>query len=167
MTFGSRGSESYPRRSEDWAVATSSSGRSSAAETEFPPNEYEQGTWYPCRSMIEVKRVYEPASKNDGFRLLVDRLWPRGLSKERAKVDLWMREISPSTELRKWYSHDPRKWDAFRQRYAHELGGRKDLLDRVRAIERHEGTVTLLFSAKETRYNNAVALKMILEARGE
>lgn len=114
--------------------------------------------------MIRVKRVYDQASRDDGFRLLVDRLWPRGVSKDRAKVDLWLKEISPSNELRKWYSHDPQKWDAFRTRYADELGPRKDLLDRVRAIERARGTVTLLFSSKELRYNNAVALKMILGA---
>ncbi|HYC11776.1 MAG TPA: DUF488 family protein [Nitrososphaerales archaeon] len=117
--------------------------------------------------MIKVKRVYEPATKDDGFRLLVDRLWPRGLSKDRAKVDLWMREISPSTELRSWYSHDPEKWEAFRERYARELEPRKDLLDRVRDIERARGTVTLLFSSKEVRYNNAEALKTILGPRGK
>jgi uncharacterized protein YeaO (DUF488 family) len=114
--------------------------------------------------MIRVKRVYEGVGKEDGYRVLVDRYWPRGLTKEKAGIDLWLREASPSDRLRKWYSHDPAKWDSFRARYAKELATRRDLLERIRNIEAHEGTVTLLFSSKELRYNNAVALAGILAA---
>ena len=115
--------------------------------------------------MIRVKRVYDAPDESDGFRVLVDRLWPRGLSKEKAKVDLWLREVSPSDGLRKWYSHDPRKWDLFRERYAGELSHREGLLERIGAIEQENGRVTLLFGSKEPRINNAVALQMMLESR--
>jgi len=112
---------------------------------------------------IRVKRVYEPAEPGDGLRVLVDRLWPRGLGKESARVDLWLRDIAPSNELRKWYGHDPAKWDEFRVRYARELEERQDA---VRELEqRLDGTVTLLFSSKETELNNAVALREYLLAR--
>jgi uncharacterized protein YeaO (DUF488 family) len=112
--------------------------------------------------MIRVKRVYDPPSKEDGFRVLVDRFWPRGLSKSKARVDLWLREISPSNELRKWYSHDPMKWSAFQERYSGELAKKSDLVERVRELETKEGTITLLFSSKEEKHNNAVALGVIL-----
>jgi len=112
--------------------------------------------------MIGVKRAYEEASTSDGFRILVDKYWPRGLSKQRARIDLWLREISPSDQLRKWYSHDPRKWESFQKKYADELLAKKALLDKVREIERTKGRVTLLFSSKEQRYNNAVALASLL-----
>lgn len=108
--------------------------------------------------MIRVKRVYEPPQKEDGFRILVDRLWPRGLSKSRGKIDLWLREIAPSDDLRKWFSHDPQKWVAFQKKFNEELKGKEDLVKQVRAIEKDKGVVTLLYSTKETRYNNAVAL---------
>ena len=111
---------------------------------------------------IRIKRVYEEPDSTDGRRILVDRLWPRGMSKEKAKVDLWMKEISPSTELRHWYGHDPEKWPEFKARYYVELDANQDnvnkLLDEVQA-----GTVTLLYSAKERRLNNAVALKEYIE----
>ena len=106
------------------------------------------------------KTVYDKPEPSDGERILVMRLWPRGVSKE--KVDLWLREISPSDELRKWYSHDSTKWPAFRARYAGELADKKDLVERVRKLETRDGTVTLLFSSKEVKYNNAVALGIIL-----
>jgi len=115
--------------------------------------------------MIRVKRVYDPPSGDDGFRLLVDRLWPRGLSKEDAKVDLWLRDISPSSDLRKWYSHDPAKWHAFQKRYVRELSSKEELLDQVRRIEHEKGTVTLLFSSKERMCNNAVALQGVVRNR--
>ena len=111
---------------------------------------------------IRMKRVYEPASPDDGYRVLVDRLWPRGLSKETAGLDEWTREIAPSNELRKWYAHDPAKWDAFRERYFAELTAHADTLQALRE-RATTGTVTLLFSSKETRYNNAAALKEYLE----
>ena len=113
--------------------------------------------------MIEVKRVYEDAGSGDGFRILVDKLWPRGLSKDKAKVDLWLKEIAPSDRLRRWFSHDPGKWEGFQKRYAKELASKKGLLKEIGQIEREKGTVTLLFSAKEERYNNAVALRNALK----
>jgi len=112
--------------------------------------------------MIRVKRVYEPPSAGDGTRILVDRLWPRGLSKERARIDLWPRDLAPSTELRKWYGHDPARWDEFRRRYRDELAGKEDLMRAIRERER-AGPVTLLFGSREESLNNAVALKGFLE----
>lgn len=112
---------------------------------------------------IRTKRVYEVAADSDGFRVLVDRLWPRGVSKASAKIDLWPRQISPSTELRRWYGHDPQKWPEFRSRYFAELEVNRvylqPILDRV-----HAGTVTLVYSSKEQRLNNATALKEFIES---
>jgi len=111
---------------------------------------------------IRVKRVYEQPDPGDGTRILVDRLWPRGLSKEAAKIDYWARMISPSNELRKWYGHDPAKWVEFRQRYAAELEGQAGevalLLTKI-----EKGPVTFLFGSTEKRLNNAHALKIYLE----
>src|SRR2546422_6472141 len=117
--------------------------------------------------MIKVKRIYDEPGTEDGYRILVDRLWPRGLSKDKAKMDLWLKEISPSDELRKWFSHDPQKWKSFQKRYAKELSSeeRQDLLKRIREIEREKGTITLLFSTREERYNNAVALSNVLKPK--
>ena len=115
--------------------------------------------------MIKIKRTYDEPSKEDGFRILVDRLWPRGLSKEKAKVDLWLREIAPSDGLRKWYSHDPQKWGEFKKKYEEELKGREELLDRIKQIERENGIVTLLYSARNETHNNAVALTVMLQER--
>ena len=108
--------------------------------------------------MRKIRRIYEESKRDDGYRILVDRLWPRGLSKEKAKVDLWMKEIAPSNELRKWFSHDPGKWDDFKKKYKRELEDQEELLDRIREIEREKGIITLLYSAKEQKYNKAVAL---------
>lgn len=114
--------------------------------------------------MIKVKRIYEMATEDDGFRILIDRLWPRGLSKQKAKVDLWLKEIAPSHELRKWYAHDPQKWDRFKQRYFKELDGKKELIGEI--IEKaKDRNVTLLFGAKEEKFNNAVALKEYIEIK--
>ena len=113
---------------------------------------------------IRVKRVYESPSTRDGRRILVDRLWPRGLSKADAKIDYWLKEIAPSTELRKWYGHDPERWSEFKRRYFAELESKPDavraLLDYICA-----GTVTFLYSSKEQRPNNVVALKEYVESR--
>ncbi len=114
--------------------------------------------------MLKVKRVYEAPAKEDGFRILVDRLWPRGLTKEKAKVDLWLKQISPSNELRKWYQHDPEKWPEFKRRYYSELKDKKESLDVILSRAK-KGTVTLLFSSKEEKINNAQALKEYLEKR--
>jgi uncharacterized protein YeaO (DUF488 family) len=116
--------------------------------------------------MIKIKRIYESPSAGDGFRVLVDRLWPRGLSREKAKVNLWLREISPSNELRKWYGHEPAKWDEFKKRYAQEIEGRGEELDLLLKRARG-GTVTFLFSSKEEKLNNAQALKEFLEKEWE
>ncbi|MFB3888866.1 MAG: DUF488 domain-containing protein [Candidatus Bathyarchaeia archaeon] len=113
--------------------------------------------------MIKIKRVYESPAASDGFRILVDRLWPRGLSKEKAKVDLWLREIAPSDELRKWFHHEPEKDREFSERYEAELAGKKELAQRILELEREKGVVTLLFSARDVECNNAVVLKSVLE----
>lgn len=111
---------------------------------------------------ILLKRVYEKPSKTDGLRILVDRLWPRGLSKQKAKVDHWLRDIAPSTTLRRWYGHDPARWPEFRRRYAGELKAQPVALKELRALLKAYPTVTLLFSSKEEKLNNAVALKAYL-----
>jgi uncharacterized protein YeaO (DUF488 family) len=111
---------------------------------------------------LRIKRVYEEPEANDGRRILVDRLWPRGLTKEKAKVDLWLKDIAPSTELRKWFRHDPEKWRNFRERYQTEL---KHHVDQLRLInsEIEEGTVTLVYGARDQAHNEAVVLKQFLE----
>jgi uncharacterized protein YeaO (DUF488 family) len=112
--------------------------------------------------MLKIKRVYDPVSADDGKRILVDRLWPRGIKKEKAHIDEWLKEISPSNELRKWYSHDPAKWAEFKKRYKQEIAGKEGLLKKIKAEARKQ-TVTLLFSSKELERNNAVALKEMLD----
>ncbi len=114
--------------------------------------------------MIHVKRVYDAPSPEDGFRILVDRLWPRGLKKEKAQVDLWLKDIAPSNILRKWYGHDPEKWDEFRKRYSKELEDQSKAVQTVLALLR-QGSVTLLFSSRELHINNAFALKEYLESQ--
>jgi len=111
--------------------------------------------------MIKIKRAYDEPSPGDGKRVLVDRLWPRGLTKEKARIDEWLKELAPSTELRKWYSHDPAKWKEFKKRYRAELKGKEALLDGLKA-EARKGTITLVFSSRETELNNAEALKEFL-----
>lgn len=110
---------------------------------------------------IAIKRVYEPAGKNDGFRVLVDRLWPRGLSKDEADIDIWAKDVAPSSELRKWFGHDPAKWTEFQAKYRQELSAHEaelhDLLEQ--AADRH---VTLLYGARDTEHNQAVVLKDVL-----
>lgn len=112
--------------------------------------------------MLRTKRIYDQPSTDDGLRVLVDRLWPRGLSKERALVDRWEKDLAPSTELRRWFGHDPAKWEEFLQRYRAELEGREELLARLRR-EANDGTVTLLYAARDEAHNNAVALKRYIE----
>jgi len=108
--------------------------------------------------MIKLKRVYEKAAKDDGERILVDRLWPRGLTKQKAKVHLWLKDIGPSTELRKWFGHDPKRWDAFRTKYRKELKTKNDLLGVIRKKSKG-GTVTLLYGARDTEHNEALLIK--------
>ena len=111
--------------------------------------------------MIRLKRAYEPASRDDGKRILVDRLWPRGVSKEKAKIDEWAKEIAPSTELRKWFGHDPAKWIEFQRRYETELSDKRQALSRLKE-EGSKGTVTLVYGAKDEVHNQAAALSKIL-----
>ena len=112
--------------------------------------------------MIKLKRVYEKPSKGDGIRILVERLWPRGFTKERASVDLWLKDIAPSTELRKWFGHDPAKWEQFCKRYRVELEQRKDAVNLLKQ-KSEEGTITLVYAARDEKHNSAIALKEILE----
>lgn len=114
--------------------------------------------------MIHLKRAYDASAKQDGLRILVERLWPRGVSKDKAAVDLWLKDLAPSTELRKWYAHDPEKWEEFRKRYWAELSEQGDLL----ALLKHrttEGNVTFVFAASDEERNSAVALKEYLETK--
>jgi uncharacterized protein YeaO (DUF488 family) len=113
--------------------------------------------------VIKTKRVYDTPTKDDGFRILVDRLWPRGVSKEKAKLDLWLKEIAPSNELRTSFCHDPKRWDTFKKKYETELKDKGELLRKIRQIEKEKGTVTLVYSAKDEEHNNAVALSMFLK----
>jgi uncharacterized protein YeaO (DUF488 family) len=112
--------------------------------------------------MIQLKRVYEKPSKKDGWRVLVDRLWPRGLTKQRAAVDLWLKDVAPSTELRQWFGHDPAKWKEFQTRYRKELKGKKDALKLLKEkCQQH--TVTLVYGARDEEHNEALVLKSVLD----
>jgi uncharacterized protein YeaO (DUF488 family) len=114
--------------------------------------------------MIKIKRIYDPPSRGDGRRVLVDRLWPRGIRKEAAEIDEWLKDIAPSDALRKWFSHDPAKWAAFNEKYRKELNEKKSLTDKI-IKEAEKGNVTLLFSAKDVEHNNAVVLKEVISRR--
>ncbi len=116
------------------------------------------------RTLIKIKRVYDPADDSDGQRVLVDRLWPRGLTKSAVKMNLWMKEIAPSTSLRQWYSHDPAKWDEFRKRYANELDQKPTEVKQLLDISK-QSNLTLLYGSKEKEINNAAALKEYLERK--
>jgi uncharacterized protein YeaO (DUF488 family) len=111
---------------------------------------------------VRIKRVYEPQDSQDGKRILVDRLWPRGLTKEKAAVDVWLKDIAPSTELRKWFGHDPARWSEFQKRYRDELKKNVDSVSVLRQ-EAKSGSVTLLFGAKDEEHNEAVVLRSILK----
>jgi uncharacterized protein YeaO (DUF488 family) len=113
--------------------------------------------------MIKLKRVYVAAEPSDGYRILVDRLWPRGLSKEKAKIDLWLKEIAPSGALRKWFGHEPERWGEFQVRYRKELKSKQELLAQVRQLEKQHRTVTLLYGARDESHNEAVALVELLK----
>ena len=113
--------------------------------------------------MILLKRAYEPPSKLDGCRILVERLWPRGLAKERAAIDLWLKEIAPSPELRKWFNHDPAKWDEFRQRYRDELANNRESSHRLRELLENHDPVTFVYAARGEQHNSARLLKEFIE----
>jgi uncharacterized protein YeaO (DUF488 family) len=112
-------------------------------------------------SNVKLKRAYEPPAADDGMRILIDRLWPRGITKKRAAIDQWMKDISPSTVLRKWFGHDPARWDEFRHRYAQEVQKNSDLLDELRSLARH-GPITLVYSAHDEKHNDAVELRKLI-----
>jgi uncharacterized protein YeaO (DUF488 family) len=114
--------------------------------------------------MFELKRAYEPASPDDGCRVLVERLWPRGVTKARAAIDVWMKEIAPSAELRKWYGHEPSRWEEFRRRYWSELQANREAVETLREKER-EGKTTLIYAAHDEEHNGALALREFLERR--
>jgi uncharacterized protein YeaO (DUF488 family) len=114
--------------------------------------------------MIKLKRAYEKPSRDDGLRVLVERLWPRGLTKERAAVDLWLKEVAPSPELRKWFGHDPAKWEQFQKRYRQELRENQDAVELLREKVKR-GTITLVYAARDEEHNGALALKRFLDGR--
>jgi uncharacterized protein YeaO (DUF488 family) len=116
--------------------------------------------------VIKLKRAYEAAEPGDGFRILVDRLWPRGVSKSSARIDLWLKEIAPSAALRKWFGHDPSKWIEFRDRYFRELDNNHEAVVELTMHIRH-GKTTLVYGAKDQEHNDAVALKQYLESHRE
>jgi uncharacterized protein YeaO (DUF488 family) len=112
--------------------------------------------------MIRIKRVYDPPGPRDGFRLLIDRLWPRGLTKDKACLSDWRKDLAPSDRLRKWFNHDPQKWDEFKRRYHEELRPRAKELQEL-ARKKRPATITILYGARDKEHNNAVALKELLE----
>ena len=117
--------------------------------------------------MVKLKRAYEPANSDDGYRVLVDRLWPRGVTKDRACLDLWLKDVAPSTELRQWFSHDPARWVEFRQRYLaelHQLPGRPEAVAQLVQLAAR-GHLTLVYGAREQDYNHAVLLRDVLLAQ--
>jgi uncharacterized protein YeaO (DUF488 family) len=114
---------------------------------------------------IAIKRIYEEPVPGDGARILVDRLWPRGVSKERAKLDLWLKDIAPSTELREWFGHDPKKWIGFQKKYKIELANNAEPVAALKKIARQNKTVTLLYAAKDEEHNEAVVINNLLSGK--
>ena len=119
----------------------------------------------PKGERVRLKRAYDGPSRNDGYRILVDRLWPRGVAKDDLQVDLWLKDIAPSTQLRKWFGHEPGKWDEFRKRYFQELTDKEEAVEGVRDKMKHH-RVTFVYSARDREFNNAVALKEYVEDHG-
>ncbi|HEY4200942.1 MAG TPA: DUF488 domain-containing protein [Devosiaceae bacterium] len=118
----------------------------------------------PSSQVFKLKRAYEPATPEDGSRILVERLWPRGVTKTQAGLDMWLKDIAPSTELRKWFDHDPAKWAAFQERYTAELRTHPDLVEQLLQKAR-EGTVTLVYGARDEEHNAAIVLRAFLIAQ--
>lgn len=112
--------------------------------------------------MIKIKRAYDKLNSDDGFRILVDGLWPRGVSKTEGKIDLWIRQVAPTPPLRRWFGHDTKKFPEFAKRYKAELNSRQVFLCRIKDIEREKGTVTLIYGAKDREHNNAIVLREYL-----
>jgi uncharacterized protein YeaO (DUF488 family) len=116
---------------------------------------------------IKVERIYDNPTGGDSFRILVDRLWPRGLRKDKVRVDLWQKDIAPSNTLRKWFGHDEKKWDEFKNRYFKELDKNNETVNNIIKVAQEQKSITLLYDSKEKRFNNAVALKEYLEEKFE
>lgn len=112
--------------------------------------------------MIRIRRIYEPGSIGENYKVLVDRLWPRGISKEKAEWDEWVKDLSPSNELRQWFSHDASKWAEFKRRYEEELAPRRDELIRLKQLEKKYGTLTMLYSSRNTEFNHALVLREVV-----
>jgi len=112
--------------------------------------------------MIKLKRIYEKPEKSDGLRILVDRLWPRGMSKKKAAVGLWLKDIAPSNSLRKWFGHDPKKWPAFQKKYKAEILANKELFSQLKQITKKRKNITLLYAARDEQHNEAVVIKDLL-----
>jgi uncharacterized protein YeaO (DUF488 family) len=115
--------------------------------------------------MINIKRAYEKPANEDGWRVLVDRLWPRGMTKQAAQVDVWMKDVAPSDALRKWFGHEPEKWDEFQKKYRSELAKKKELVVELRKMAKEHRTLTLLFGARDEKHNQAVVLADVLRTR--
>ena len=113
--------------------------------------------------MIQLKRIYDDYKQTDGARVLVDRLWPRGVSKEKAHLDLWLKEIAPSDDLRKWFHHDTEKWQEFQKRYIQELQSKIELLEQLKKLHKKQKILTLLYGAKDTKHNQAVVIAGLLK----
>lgn len=113
--------------------------------------------------MFKIKRIYDALEPADGYRVLVDRVWPRGVSKEQARIGVWMKEVAPSTQLRKWFAHDPKRWAEFQKRYREELKTKSQLITQLRQLEKEHGAVTLLYSARDQARNQAVVLRGFLQ----
>jgi uncharacterized protein YeaO (DUF488 family) len=116
-------------------------------------------------TMIKIKRVYEKPAKEDGWRVLVDRLWPRGIKKEAARLDVWMKDVAPSDALRNWFGHKPENWSEFQKKYRSELGKKNGLIAELKKMAKEHGTLTLLYGAKDEKHNQAVVLAETLKAR--
>jgi uncharacterized protein YeaO (DUF488 family) len=118
-------------------------------------------------TIIRIERIYDKPKGDNSFRILVDRLWPRGLSKEKARVDLWQKDIAPSNSLRKWFGHDEKKWDEFKRKYFEELDKKNDsdTVYRIIKMAKEQNSITLLYGTKEKRFNNAIALKEYLQGK--
>jgi uncharacterized protein YeaO (DUF488 family) len=113
--------------------------------------------------MIGIKRIYEHRASGDGYRMLVDRLWPRGLSKDKAHIDLWLRDIGPSNELRRWFGHDPAKWKSFKFKYEQELKDKQQQIAELKQLERKHKKITLVYSARDEQHNQAVVIASVLK----
>lgn len=112
--------------------------------------------------MLQLKRIYEKPGKDDGYRIFVDRLWPRGMSKEKATLNAWLKDIAPSTELRKWFGHDLKRWPDFQKKYKAEIKANKDAFSELKKLIKHNKNITLLYAAKDEEHNEAVVLKEVL-----